>query len=86
MGKLERVLELIEAGRSIEEISREIGVPPSEVEGVIKILESMGYIQVIETGDSVCEACPLKSICPGSCIKFKGKLYQLSFKVSRAHR
>lgn len=86
MGKLERVLKLIEEGRSIDEISSEMGVPPSEVEGMIRILESMGYLRVVETGDSTCGSCPLKSVCPGSCIEFKGKIYQLGFKPGRRDR
>ncbi|WP_461866598.1 DNA-binding protein [Thermococcus sp.] len=84
MGKLERVLKLIEEGRSITDISRDFNIPLSEVEGMIKILESMGYLQLIETGDSACERCPLKSICPGSCIRFKGRIYQ--FRANKARK
>jgi len=47
-----------------------------EVEGIIKILESLGYVEKIEIGDS-CGSCPLKKICPGSCIVFKGNIYQM---------
>ncbi len=86
MGKLERVLELVEKGKNIEEISRELKVPLPEVEGMIKILESMGYLQIIEMGVSACETCPLSSVCPGRCIRFKGKVYQLRLKLNNAHK
>lgn len=72
---LERILRLIEEGKSVEEISRELSIPREEVEGALKILESMGYLEKVEAGSSLCETCPLRAVCPGSCFRFKGKVY-----------
>lgn len=72
---LERILRCIEEGKSVEEISRELSIPREEVEGALKILESMGYLKKIEAGSPLCETCPLRAVCPGSCFRFKGKVY-----------
>ncbi|ASJ10702.1 DNA-binding protein [Thermococcus sp. P6] len=72
---LERILELIKAGKNVDEISRELSISREEVEGALKILESMGYVERVELGSPACETCPLKSVCPGSCFRFKGKVY-----------
>ncbi|WP_297068546.1 helix-turn-helix domain-containing protein [Thermococcus sp.] len=89
MGKLERVLDLITAGeRNPAEIAKKLGMSRDEVEGVIKILESMGYVERIEKGGSACETCPLKSICPGSCVQKTGTIYKItkkSFSLKRGH-
>jgi len=75
---LERILELIKEGKSVEEIARELSIPREEVEGALSVLESMGYVERVELGSSACETCPLKSICPGSCFRFKGKVYTVT--------
>jgi len=72
---LERILELIKAGKNVDEISRELSISREEVEGALKILESMGYVERVELGSSACETCPLKNVCSGSCFRFKGKVY-----------
>lgn len=78
MGKLEEALKLIGEGVSnSREIARRMGISVEEVEGIIKILESMGYVEKVEFGSPSCDACPLKKICPGSCVHFKGEIYQL---------
>ncbi|WP_297090740.1 FeoC-like transcriptional regulator [Thermococcus sp.] len=80
---LERILELIKAGKSIDEISQELSMPQEEVEGALKILESLGYIERVESGSSACESCPLSSVCPGSCFRFKGKVYTVAdFRIN----
>lgn len=75
---LERILELIKEGKSVEEIARELSIPREEVEGALSVLESMGYVERVELGSSACETCPLKSICPSSCFRFKGKVYTVT--------
>lgn len=46
MGKLEDVLELIKAGVTNErEIAERLGLSSKEVEDIIKILESLGYVE-----------------------------------------
>ncbi|NJE06049.1 DNA-binding protein [Thermococcus sp. M36] len=72
---LERVLDLLREGKSIEDIARELSMPREEVEGAIKVLESLGYVEKVEGGSPLCGSCPLKSVCPGSCFRFKGKVY-----------
>ncbi|NJD99485.1 DNA-binding protein [Thermococcus sp. LS1] len=72
---LEQILELIKEGKSLDEIVERLSLPREEVEGALKILESMGYIERVELGSSACETCPLKSVCPGSCFRFKGRIY-----------
>jgi len=77
MGKLDDVLELIKNGvRTSKEIAERLDLTVDEVEGIIKILESLGYVKKVEMGSS-CQSCPLKKICPGSCVVFKGSLYEL---------
>ena len=83
---LERILELIKEGKSIEEIARELSLPREEVEGALSVLESMGYVERVELGSTQCESCPLKSVCPGSCFRFKGKVYTVTeFRID-AHK
>ena len=85
MGKLEETLRLIKEGVSnSKEIARRMDISVEEVNGIIKILESMGYIEKVEFGSPACESCPLKKICPGSCIHFKGETYQL--RKSNEHK
>ncbi|HIH72998.1 MAG: LexA-related DNA-binding protein [Thermococcales archaeon 44_46] len=77
MGKLDDVLELIKSGvRTSKEIAERLDLTVDEVEGIIKILESLGYVEKVEMGSS-CSSCPLKKICPGSCVVFKGSIYEL---------
>ncbi|ANF23347.1 DNA-binding protein [Thermococcus piezophilus] len=79
---LERILELIRNGKGIEEIAEELSLPREGVEGALKVLESLGYVEKVELGSSTCETCPLKSICPGSCFRFKGEVYTITeFKL-----
>ncbi|QDA31497.1 DNA-binding protein [Thermococcus indicus] len=73
---LERILELLEEGKSIDEIARELDVPRDEVVGAMEVLADLGYLERVEAGNS-CATCPLKSVCPGACFRFKGKVYQL---------
>ncbi|WP_048150872.1 FeoC-like transcriptional regulator [Palaeococcus ferrophilus] len=81
MGKLEKALELIKSGvRTPEALAERLNTSTEEVDGMLKILESLGYIERVEIGPS-CESCPLKKICPGSCIVFKGNVYELGKKA-----
>ncbi|NJE00775.1 TrmB family transcriptional regulator [Thermococcus sp. JdF3] len=75
---LERILALLEEGRSIDGIARELDVPRDEVVGAMEVLADLGYLERVEAGESACATCPLKSVCPGTCFRFKGKVYQLS--------
>ncbi len=83
MGKMEEVLELIKSGVGDEkEIARRLGLSREEVEDIIKILESLGYIERVEFGSSACETCPLKRICHGSCLRPTGnKAFSLTEKA-----
>jgi radical SAM protein with 4Fe4S-binding SPASM domain len=89
MGKIERVLSLIREGeRNPAEIAGKLGMSREEVEGIIKILESMGYVERIEKGSGACETCPLRSICPGSCVRKTATVYRVtkkSFSLKQDH-
>lgn len=81
MAKLDDLLNLIRSGiTNPKALAEKLGVSNEEVEGMIKILESMGYVEEIKFGKNACSRCPLKGICPGSCIMFKGRVYQLKKK------
>ncbi len=89
MSKIEMVLNLIRDGeRNPAEIAGKLGMSREEVDGIIKILESMGYVERIERGSDACEACPLRSICLGSCVRKTATVYQItgkSFSLKRGH-
>lgn len=81
MRKLEKALELIKSGvRTPEELAERLNTSVEEVEGMLRILESLGYIERVDRGAS-CGSCPLKKICPGGCIVFKGNVYELGKKA-----
>lgn len=71
---LEQVLEMLKQGKTPGEISVNLNVPEEEVLGMIKILESLGYVEEITLGSEVCETCPLKKICRSSCLRMGGKV------------
>jgi ferrous iron transport protein C len=83
MGKLEDVLDLIKSGViDEEEIAKRLGITREEVEDMIKILESLGYVERIKFGSKACETCPLRKICKGSCIRPTGvKAFKLTEKA-----
>jgi ferrous iron transport protein C len=83
MGKIEEVLELIKSGVGDErEIAERLGISREEVEDIIKILESLGYVERVEFGSSACETCPLRNICHGSCLRPTGnKAFSLTEKA-----
>ncbi|ASJ03198.1 DNA-binding protein [Thermococcus profundus] len=73
MGRMEEVLDLIKSGVWDErEIAERLGISREEVEDIIRILESLGYVERVEFGSSSCETCPLKRICHGSCLRPTG--------------
>lgn len=77
MGKLDEVLALIKEGtKTAGEIAQRLNLSIEEVEGIIRILESLGYVEKINMNPS-CNTCPLKKICPGSCVVFKGNIYEV---------
>ncbi|MBO8173676.1 MAG: DNA-binding protein [Thermococcus sp.] len=81
MVNLEEVLELVKKGyANPKEIAKMLNLTVEEVEGIIKILESLGYVERVKLGDSLCESCPLKKLCSGGCVHFKGQIYQISGK------
>jgi len=81
MGKMEEVLRLIKEGKRFPgDIARELGITVEEVEGIIELLKSLGYIEEIEQGPS-CETCPLRKICYGKCLVPRVKVFKQSFKV-----
>ncbi|AMM53474.1 FeoC-like transcriptional regulator [Pyrococcus kukulkanii] len=80
MGKLEELLELMQKGTyTTEEIAKKLKVSREEVEGMLEILRSMGYVREIKT--SSCESCPLRKVCPGKCVRSGVKAYVPSFEV-----
>lgn len=83
MGKFEDVLELIKVGVINEcEIVERFGFLFKEVEDIIKIFESFGYVEKVEFGLKVCEICFLKKVCYGLCLRFIGvKVFKLIEKV-----
>jgi ferrous iron transport protein C len=83
MGKLEDVFELIKSGMTDEaEIAKRLGITRAEVEDIIKILESLGYVERIKFGSKACETCPLRKICRGSCIRPTGvRAFKLTDKA-----
>ncbi|WP_297534415.1 DNA-binding protein [Thermococcus sp.] len=86
MGKMEEVLRLIGEGKRFpSEIARELGMDVNEVEGIIEILKSLGYIEEVEKGPS-CETCPLRRICRGKCVVPKVRVLQPTFDLNRSKR
>ncbi|MBP1912621.1 MarR family transcriptional regulator [Thermococcus stetteri] len=88
MGKLEDVLDLIRSGIADEaEIAKRLGMTRQEVEDIIKILESLGYVESVKFGSKACETCPLRKICRGSCIRPTGvrafKLTEKAFSTGK---
>ncbi len=83
MGKMEEVLRLINEGRRFpQEIAEELGTTVEEVEGIIELLKSLGYIEEIDQGPA-CETCPLRKVCYGKCLVPRVKVLKLSFGVDR---
>ena len=81
---LEKVLELLEKGKDVNEIAEELGVPREEVVGAMEVLASMGYVEIVEAGEGACSTCPLRNLCPGSCFRFNGRVYMVTdFKLRR---
>jgi len=65
---------MLKQGKNPREISVQLKVPEEEVLGMIKILESLGYVEEIKLGSEVCKTCPLKKICRGSCLRTGEKI------------
>ncbi|WP_456422572.1 DNA-binding protein [Thermococcus sp.] len=86
MGKMEEVLRLIQEGKRFpKEIAEELGTTVDEVEGIIELLKSLGYIEEVEKGSS-CERCPLKKICGGKCVVPKVKVLRASLHISKKEK
>ncbi|HIP89321.1 MAG TPA: DNA-binding protein [Thermococcus paralvinellae] len=84
MASLEDVLGLIERGyANPKEIAKTLNMDVEEVKGMIRILESLGYVERVKLGGSLCKNCPLKRMCSGACIRFKGQIYQISRSGSK---
>ncbi|WP_010478835.1 helix-turn-helix domain-containing protein [Thermococcus zilligii] len=82
VGKLEKVLELIKGGTTREdEIAEKLGIAQEEVAGMIKILESLGYVERVEHGAESCKTCPLNKICWGSCLRPGVETFKLTDKA-----
>ncbi|AHF79781.1 helix-turn-helix domain-containing protein [Thermococcus paralvinellae] len=80
MVNLEEVLELVKKGyTNPKEIAKTLNLAVEEVEGMMRILESLGYIERVKLGSSLCRSCPLRKLCSGECIHFRGQIY-LIFK------
>jgi len=83
MGKMEEVLRLIQEGKRFpKEIAEELGTTMDEVEGIIELLKSLGYIEEVEK-ESSCERCPLNKICGGKCVVPRVKVLKPSFDVPK---
>ncbi|WP_457742241.1 MarR family transcriptional regulator [Thermococcus sp.] len=81
MNKMEEVLRLIRNGKRFpSEIARELKMDVDEVQGIIEILKSLGYIEEVEKGPS-CESCPLRKICRGKCVVPRVRVLQPLFSV-----
>ncbi len=76
---IEEVLELIKRGyTNPKEIAKMLDLSIGEVNGIVKILESLGYIEKVEFGSSLCNSCPMRKVCSGKCVRFKGQIYRIS--------
>ncbi|GAB6135007.1 DNA-binding protein [Thermococcus henrietii] len=83
MGKMEEVLRLINEGKRFpQDIARELGITVEEVEGIIELLKSLGYIEEVEQGPA-CETCPLRKVCYGKCLVPRVKVLRPSFDVHK---
>ncbi|WP_048146820.1 FeoC-like transcriptional regulator [Pyrococcus abyssi] len=79
---LEKALELMKKGSvSIEELAQELGITREEAEGIMKILESMGYVKEYEVEESTCEKCPLRKVCGGKCVRSGVKVFIPTFQI-----
>ncbi|ASJ07132.1 helix-turn-helix domain-containing protein [Thermococcus pacificus] len=84
---LEKVLEMLKTGKDVDEIAEELNVPREEVIGAMEVLASMGYIERVDAGEGACATCPLRNFCPGSCFRFKGKVYTVAeVKLEKSSR
>ena len=66
MSLLDDVLRLVREGHhTAAEIAAELGVSREEVEGAVRLLESMGYVEVrrLEKEKNPCSSCPLRKVC-----------------------
>ncbi len=65
MSLLDDVLRLVREGeRSAPRIAARLGVSREEVEGALRILESMGYVEIGGLKvDDPCSSCPLRRVC-----------------------
>ncbi|AFK22633.1 FeoC-like transcriptional regulator [Pyrococcus sp. ST04] len=80
MGKFEQILDLLRNGTyTIEELAKKSGLSKEEVEGILEILKSMGYLKEVEAPS--CELCPLKKVCPGKCVRSGIKAYVPTFEI-----
>ncbi|NJE55630.1 DNA-binding protein [Thermococcus sp. 21S9] len=86
MGKMEEVLRLINEGKRFpQDIARELGITVEEVEGIIELLKSLGYIEEVEQRPA-CEICPLRKVCYGKCLVPRVKVLRPSFDVHKNER
>ncbi len=69
---LDKVLELVKAGKTIDEIARELSIPKAEAEGALKILESMGYVEKVELGEFSLRELPAQELLPGLVLQVQG--------------
>jgi len=63
---LERLLELIAGGsiQSLDDIARQMNIPPNLVSAMLGDLERMGYLKKINsTCEKTCSGCPSKGMC-----------------------
>ncbi|AEH24616.1 DprA-like winged helix domain-containing protein [Pyrococcus yayanosii] len=77
MGKLERLLDILkDEPRDVNDLARRLGVSREELEGMLKILEAMGYVEEVKAFSS-CNSCPLRSICGGGCARTGARAFML---------
>ena len=58
-----RLLALLEEPRSVGELSARLGAPASAVEGMLKLLESRGYVDRACRDSPACGSCSVKGLC-----------------------
>jgi len=80
---IREVLKKIQAGKTLAEISKDMGMEYSALLGLVEHLVKMGYLETRERRKdeiSVCKTCPLFELCS----KKGPKIYYLTEKGKRA--
>jgi predicted ArsR family transcriptional regulator len=65
---IDRLLQLLETPRSLDDLAGQLGTSPSAVEGVLGLLASRGYVEKACQEPRACGACSVRRLCasPGA--------------------